>query len=129
MKIIIPVTDDSQGKNIIATGFHNTNFVCIYDSEEKNYQWLNKNEISVNEGNLCLQLKLRGISTIITSEIELMTLSLFTDVGLKVYKSNAGSVEQNIKLFELDQLNPFSFKSAIGVINCDCKGSHKISYN
>jgi predicted Fe-Mo cluster-binding NifX family protein len=129
MKIIIPVTENSQGKRIIANGFHNTNYVCIYDSTEKNYQWFDKKEISNNEGNLSLQIKLKGISTIITNEIELMTLSLFTDVGLKVYQSKAGSIEENIKLFESNQLTPFTLNKAIGVINCNCKGSHDVSFN
>ncbi len=129
MKIIIPVTDNSEGNSIIVSGFHNTNFVCIYDSTANNYQWFNKKEISINEGNLSIQLKLKGISTIITSEIELMTLSLFNDVGLKVYKSETDSIEENIKLFELNQLTLFPVKSAIGVISCDCKSSHDISFN
>jgi predicted Fe-Mo cluster-binding NifX family protein len=108
---------------------HNTNFVCIYDTVEKNYQWLNKKEISIKDGNMCLNLKLKGILTIITSEIELMSLSLFIDAGLKVYKTKADNVEENIKMFESNQLTLFNLKAAIGIINCDCKGSHKISYN
>ena len=129
MKIIIPVKDNCEDNSIITSGFHNTNFVCIYDNIEKNYLWITKKEISINEGNLCIQLKLRGISTIITSEIELMSLSLFNEVGLIVYKSEAGSIEENIKLFESNQLTLFPVKSAIGVISCDCKGSHDISFN
>ena len=129
MKIIIPVIDNEQGKNLLAQGFHNTDYVCVYDSDEITFQWLEKKDISLKEGNLCIQLKLKGIHTIITSEIELMTLSLFTDSGLKIYKTEVGSVEENIKLFEANQLKLFTSKTAIGIINCDCSGSHNISYN
>jgi predicted Fe-Mo cluster-binding NifX family protein len=129
MKIIIPVIDNDQNKNSIAQGFHKTDFVCIYDSVENSYHWHKKSDISKKDGNLCIQLKIKGIYTIITNEIELMTLSLFTDIGLKVYKSDGTNLVENIKLFESNQLKPFTLKTALGVINCDCSGSHNISYN
>jgi len=129
MKIIIPVIDNNLGKNVIAPGFHNTDFACIYDKDESTYQWIEKKDLSIKEGNLSIQLKLKGIYTIITSEIELLTLSLFNDLGLKVYKSNTGSVEENIKLFESNQLKLFTLKTANGIINCDCSSSHSIYFN
>jgi predicted Fe-Mo cluster-binding NifX family protein len=129
MKIIIPVIDIDQGKSTIAKGFHNTEFACIYDSIENSYQWLKKKDICKKDGNLSIQLKLKGIYTIISSDIELMAFSLFNEMGLKVYKSIGTNLEENIKLFEANQLNLFTLKTAMGVINCDCSGSHNISFN
>ena len=129
MKVIIPVVDNKEAKHIIAKGFHNTNYVCIYDSLMDTYEWKEKKEISIKEGNLCIQLKLKGIYNIITSDIELMTLALFTEVGLKVSKAIGLSVEENIKMFFNNGLNVFTYRDAMGVIDCACSGAHDISYN
>lgn len=129
MNIIIPVIDYINAKDCIAQGFHTTDFVCIYNSSDESYKWLEKKSISKKEGNLCVELRRRGILTIITSNIELMSLALYTELGLKVYKAKGESVEENIKLFFSNQLEPFTYKNAIGVIDCSCGGAHKISYN
>ena len=126
MIIIIPVADNMESKDILAPDFHNTEYVCIYESDNNSYRWLKKTDISKKEGNLSIELKRKGIYTIITSQIELMTLALFNDVGLKVYKAKSTSIVENIKLFHNHQLELFTPKSAIGVLDCvsSCGSGH-----
>ena len=130
MNIIIPVTDNMEAKDILAPGFHNTEYVCIYESDNDSYKWFKKKDISKKEGNLSIELKRKGIYTIITSQIELMTLVLFNEMGLKVYKAKSTSIIENIKFFHNHQLELFTPKSAIGVLDCvsSC-GSGHTSFN
>ena len=32
MKIMLPVVDDKLSKNVVADGFHNIEYVCVFDS-------------------------------------------------------------------------------------------------
>jgi predicted Fe-Mo cluster-binding NifX family protein len=118
MNIILPVIDNKDAKDMIAQGFHNTEYACIYNSTDNTYEWLETKEISVKEGNLSLALKRRGIYTIISSHMQLMALGLFVDSGLKVYKAKGNSVTENIKLFNDNQLKPFTVQFAVGATNC-----------
>jgi len=81
MNIIIPVTDNKDAKDIIAQGFHNTYYACVYNSTDNIYEWMDTNEFIQMEGNISLALKRRGILTIITSHIHLMALGLFNESG------------------------------------------------
>jgi predicted Fe-Mo cluster-binding NifX family protein len=118
MKIIIPVTDNKKDKYLIAQGFHNTSYVCIYNTSDNTYQWMETKEISEKEGNLSLALKRKGIFTIISSNMQLMALGLFIESGLKVYKAKGSSVTENIALFNSNQLEPFVSRFAGNPGNC-----------
>lgn len=118
MKIMIPVNNVSEGKYDIAKGFINSDVACVYDCKNKTYEWLNNNELSANVGNLSLELKRRGIYTIISSHISIMALGLFVESGMNVYKAHGTDVLENIKLYEADQLETFT--SALSMKHNGC---------
>jgi predicted Fe-Mo cluster-binding NifX family protein len=113
MNIIIPVTDNQSGKDIIAESFHNADYVCIYDSTDQTYEWVATKDISIKAGNLSLELKRKGIYTVITSQMMPMALALFIESGFKVYKAQGNSVKENVKLYHDSLLAQFTFHSEL----------------
>ncbi len=104
MKIIIPVIDNDKFKMKIAQSFHNSEFACIYNCIDKNYEWINTKSISQKSGNLGVELKRNGITAVISNQIPLMALGFFTESGLTVYKAESGNIEENINLFIKNRL-------------------------
>ncbi len=111
MKVILPVVNDSDAKKDLAEGFHNAACVCIYDCDTNNYQWLLTSQLASKPGNLSLELKRRGISTIIAGSMSLMALGLFTEGGFFVYKSNGDDLYENIQMCLAEKLEPFTLQS------------------
>jgi predicted Fe-Mo cluster-binding NifX family protein len=121
MRVLMPVIDNENEKHNIANGFFNTNYVCVYDSENQSYEWLATEEISKKIGNISLELKRKGIEAIISNDITFMALGLFVESGLKVYKAKGQSVQENINFLhdkELDQFTPLGAMSS-----ASCHGS------
>ncbi len=108
MKVMLPVKDDKFGKNEIAEGFHNIDFVCIYDENLKTTNWLPVNEISETVGRLTFEMNQMGINSIITMNITPMVLAMFKRNGIHVYKAQSLDVLTNTKLFQANQLKTFS---------------------
>ena len=118
MRIIMPVIDNKNEKNNIANGFLNSEYVCVYDSEEQSYEWLATEEISKKAGNTSLKLKQKGIRAVISSDITFMALGLFVESGLKVYKARGKSVQENIKYFQDEELDQFTPLGAMSGSSC-----------
>ena len=130
MKIIIPVSAIDDKENSEVKGFHNTEYVCVYNCISETYEWLSKTTITEKEGNMSIELKRRGVSTIISKEMPLMALALFTESGFKVLKSKSENVKGNIELYYQNKLEPFTFQSpdiysscgnTCGTCNSSCK--------
>ena len=118
MKVILPVIDDQGARNMLSNGFHNARFVCIYDSQSHDTEWLPIKDISEKPGNLTLGLKKRGIYTVISPQMPLMALGLFIESGLTVFRSESKNVEENIKLLNENRLRPFEAYDAMGMSSC-----------
>lgn len=118
MKIILPVIDDQGARNMLAQGFHNARYVCIYDCEIHDCEWLSINDISEKPGNLTLGLKKRGIYTVISPRMPLMALGLFVESGLTVYRADGNNVETNIKEYLGNNLKTFDVLEVIGNSSC-----------
>ena len=112
MKIIMPVADLESAKDKIAQSFHNANYSCIYNTVEHTYEWFPSTEISKSVGNLSIELKRKGIFIVISGQMSLMALGLFTESGITVLKAQGSSITENIKLFHAEQLKPLSAKYA-----------------
>ena len=118
MKIILPVVDKNKG---VAQSFHNAEQACIYNCINQTYEWISTKSISTKSGNLAEELRRIGISAVISTQMPLMALGFFTESGLKVYKAASISVEENIRLFAVNQLNLMTNASAKN--SSDCAGS------
>jgi len=108
MKVMLPVTDDQQGKNVVADGFHNINYVCVFDSTAGKYDWLNANQISQTPGGLNSGLTEHGIFSIICLNISPMVLTMFKRNGINVWKAKGRDLNENLRLFQLSKLKAFS---------------------
>jgi predicted Fe-Mo cluster-binding NifX family protein len=122
MRVIIPVIDNKNGKNSIAAGFHNAEYVCIYDCASETYEWLPTKTIT-STGRLGLELKSKEIGTVISRDMPLMALGVFTDNGLKVLKALGTNLLNNIELFQKNQLEPITAQTSLEMSSCggSCK--------
>lgn len=118
MNIIIPVVDDEKSKDILAKGFQNTIYACIYNSTNNTYKWLATKDISTITENLSLALKHYGIYTVITSHMPLLAFKLFKESGINIYKAKGKSVNENVTLFLKNELELFSNLSTSSALNC-----------
>lgn len=108
MKVMLPVIDNKKGKNIIADGFHNVSFVCIYDSSLKTLEWMQAKEISRTPGGLNLALIQKGVYSIISKNVTPMVLTMFNRNGINVYMAESFNVSENLELFQANKLKSFN---------------------
>ena len=118
MKVIIPVIDNDHSKMRIAASFHNTEFACIYNCSNKNYEWVNTKKMSQNTGSLEMELMQNGITAVISNQMPLMALGFFTESGLTVFKAVSEDIEENIKLFISNQLTQITNTTAKSASSC-----------
>lgn len=104
MKIVIPIIDNDCEVKRIASSFHNSEYVCIYDSTSQSSELVLARNISSSPGNLGNELMKRGIRAVISRQMPLMALGFFAESGLQVFQANGENIEENIRLFNLCQL-------------------------
>ena len=105
---MVPVMDDKARKTEVAEGFHNLSYVCIFDSVTKKSEWLQSKDLSDTPGGLNDALLDRGIFSIISLNMTPMVLSLFNRNGIKVLKARGNDLDENIRLFQLSNLQVFT---------------------
>ncbi len=118
MKIIIPVVDDHDHKLTIADGFNTSKHVCLYDTDQNNFRWLEANQVINLMGNLASDFARQEICGVITNHMKFMALGLFNGNGLMVYKSEGTELERNIDLFKRKKLEPFTIHDALVDSGC-----------
>jgi predicted Fe-Mo cluster-binding NifX family protein len=123
MKVIIPVIDNQSGRNNIASGFHNAEYVCIYDCTNTTCEWVRTKDISNHSGIFGQELLSQNITTVISQSMPLMALGVFTDCGLKVLKSSGTNLQYNIELFQKNQLEAITAQTTL--VMSACSGSCK----
>ncbi|MDB4335064.1 NifB/NifX family molybdenum-iron cluster-binding protein, partial [bacterium] len=116
--IILPVVDCQDSKHEMAPGIHNTEYACIYDCDSHTYEWLATNDITQKPGNLSIELKRKGVKTIVSSSMPLMALGLFIESGFTVYKASSDNLNENIQLFEAQKLDTFTTQHADEMKGC-----------
>ena len=119
MKVLLPVKNNSTGKNKIAEGFHNIDYLCIWDSDSETKEWISAKEISETPGGLNSGLVKNEIYSIISMNVTPMVLQMFNRNGINVLKAQSFDVAQNIRLFRLNQLKKFTDQESRLVISCD----------
>jgi predicted Fe-Mo cluster-binding NifX family protein len=106
MKIILPVSENKAYGRSIARGFHKADLACIYNCINQTSEWLPTKSIIQNADDLGDALKRIGIGAVISQQMPLMALGFFTDSGLTVYKAESENIEENIRMFIDNQLEP-----------------------
>ena len=122
MKVLIPVVDHENEKNKITREFDDAASYCIYDSLSKTYEWLPTNALTSKIGNISFALKRKGILSVIIREMPVMAIHLFTEMGIALYPAQGNNLEENIKLFDKEELHPLTIVNGnvthVSVSNC-----------
>ena len=126
MKILIPIENDTEMGTYIAPGLHETELVCIFDCSDQSIKTEPISNITAKPGNLSLALKQMNIFTIITGNISMMALGLFTESGVKVYKAEGNNLKENIQLFLKDKLDKYTMATIYNQMKCSssCASCH-----
>lgn len=106
---MIPVLDPEEGKYTLAESFHNAGYACIYDSDQKSYEWLETSSLSDKEGNLSIELKQKGILGVLINKMSAMSLGLFIDSGFRVFQAENINLRDNIEIFHMQQLKYYQY--------------------
>ena len=118
MKVIIPVVEDKEAARLTVGEFRNASKAYIYDCETKSTDLVPFDDLIKNVGNLTLELKSKGIFTVISPKMSFMSLSLFLDSQLKVFRAQGLNLEDNLQLYLNNQLEPFNKFSTFGAPGC-----------
>jgi predicted Fe-Mo cluster-binding NifX family protein len=118
MKVMLPIADKKSGKETVARGFHNAQYICIYDSHSKSFEWMAAKEMNHNPGDFSRELQRLGIKTVISAYLPPMALRIFARNGLDVYKARGINVEENIGFFSRNQLESFTTQEARETWGC-----------
>lgn len=119
MKVMIPINKNETGSEFVANGFHNAPMVCVYDYSSNASECMASNRIYVNSGNLIDQIKEMGIEAVISSYLPPMTLRIFEQGGLTVFRARGKDVEENIDFLKNAQLEYFSTEESRQMWNCE----------
>lgn len=127
MKVIIPVVEDQQTKDLKVDEFRSASKAYIYDCDTKATTLVPFEQLINNLGNLTLELKSKGIYTVISSRMSFLSLSLFLDSQLMVLKAKSSDLEENLQLYLGNQLEPFNQFAGYGAPGCSpaaCSSCH-----
>lgn len=119
MKVMIPVKDDLQNKFEMADGFHNIEFVCIYDSDLNSGEWMSAKVIFETEGGLSTALLEKEVQSIICTKMTPMVLTMFKRNDIHVFKAQCKNVTENIGLFQNKELDIFTDEESRQIQNCE----------
>lgn len=118
MKVIIPVSEDVKTSHLRVDEFRFASKAYIFDCDTNSNDLVPLDQLIKDAGNLTLELKSKGIFTVISPNMSYMSLSLFLDSQLQVYKANGLNLQENIQLYLNDQLEPYNKFSTFGAGGC-----------
>lgn len=118
MKVLLPLENAGDNTESIVQHLDNSDYACIYDIEQDSYEFVTMNSISAKMGNLCVELKRKGIDTMICSSIPSLALELFNLLGIKTLQATKNSVKENIRAFTDNALMPISGSSGLQMDGC-----------
>ncbi len=118
MKVIIPVVENKETSHLIVDEFRNANMACVFDRATQSNDVVPIEQIIKSAGNLTLELRSKGIDTVISTNMSFLSLSLLLDSEFKVYQARGNDPESNIQLFLQNQLEPFNRLHALRSFGC-----------
>lgn len=118
MKVLLPVESEDDNKGSIVQHLDNSEYACIYDQATDSMEFLSMSSISAKKGNLCVELKRKGVEAMICSSIPSLALDLFSLMGIKIFQAQSATVEENITAFNNNALLPISGSSGLQMEGC-----------
>lgn len=123
MKIAIPIIDTEANKNTLAGGGLDVNgSLCLYDNELQSGEWIKTLDLASHMGDLLPALEAMTITAIITKQIHPMALKVLVNRGFEVFKAKGKELDENIRFFNENQLDVYSYGSALKLAN-SCGGA------
>jgi predicted Fe-Mo cluster-binding NifX family protein len=121
MKIGIPLSDnDTALKELLASSFHHTSLLGVYDIEQNTLESINlaQNSATVDFTEL---LKEYQIEAVISSGYTMMVLKLFKVLKISTFRASGDDVAENLESFKNGLLPRYTFLDAMEASkeNCD----------
>ncbi|MBV5284301.1 MAG: hypothetical protein JZU53_17905 [Paludibacter sp.] len=113
MKIAIPVINTDIQKTSIAASLSVLGSLCIYDTIKNEGRWMKTMDLAPNMGELLPALEKECVSTIITRQLQPMALKVLVNKGFEVFKADGNRLEDNIQLYNLNELAHFDMEAAM----------------
>jgi predicted Fe-Mo cluster-binding NifX family protein len=113
MKIAIPVINTDIQKTSIAASLSVLGSLCIYDTIKNEGRWMKTMDLAPNMGELLPALEKESVSTIITRQLQPMALKVLVNKGFEVFKADGNRLEDNILLYNLNELAHFDMEAAM----------------
>lgn len=113
MKIAIPVINTNVQKTSIAASLSALGSLCIYDTIKNEGRWMKTMDLAPNMGELLPALEKECVSTIITRQLQPMALKVLVNKGFEVFKADGNRLEDNIQLYNLNELAHFDMDAAM----------------
>ena len=113
MKIAIPVINTDIQKTSIAASLSVLGSLCIYDTIKNEGRWMKTMDLAPNMGELLPALEKESVSTIITRQLQPMALKVLVNKGFEVFKADGNRLEDNIQLYNLNELAHFDMEAAM----------------
>jgi len=110
MKILFPIVDGETNKGVMATSFHETKDLCVYDQETLTFQHMTIDELGGSMKNLPNALKELKIGSIISAGIRPLALQILERCGLDVYEPSGTDIKKNIELYTEGYLETYSMQ-------------------
>lgn len=117
MKILFPVVDGEKNIEVMATGFHETKDLCVFDPETFMFQHMSIEELGGSMRNLPNALRELNIGSIISSGIRPLALQILERCGLNVYEPSGTDVKENLELFKEGYLERYSMQTSRGQLS------------
>lgn len=118
MKILFPVVDSETNKEVLASGFHDTKDLCVFDSDTFLFQHLSVEDLGGSMKDLPNTLKELNISSIISSHIRPLALHILERCGFNVYEASGTDVNENLMLYRDGYLSKYSMASSRELLAC-----------
>lgn len=114
MKICFPIVNNDGLKSMVNVHFGSTKDFLIYDSETKDHEIVSNADENHTHG-MCQPLKaLQGkvVDMVIVGGLGMGALQKLNAMGIKVCRAVAGTVDDNIQLFNSNRLAEISANDA-----------------
>ena len=113
MKIAIPVINTDLQRNSIAGNLSVLGSLCIYDTAKNLGSWMKTLDLAPNMGELLPALEREKVTAIITRQLQPMALKVLVNKGFEVYKADGNQLEDNLMLFNMNELAKFDMGAAM----------------
>lgn len=120
LKIGMPLKRNEDASVVLAADFRTSEYFGIVDAISKDIEFISEDmlETTFNGKSITEVLSEKGVEYVICEEMMAMTLKVFKESRIEVYKAMSESVEENIRLFKELALPPFYYSETRQTSSC-----------